>query len=62
MMSEIPTEVLDVTFPASGEKVEKLINKQSDSHFTDAQPEQQQREEDRKGRKGPLSSILDTLY
>ncbi|XP_027937580.1 beta-conglycinin beta subunit 1-like [Vigna unguiculata] len=62
VMSEIPTEVLDVTFPASGEKVEKLINKQSDSHFTDAQPEQQQREEDRKGRKGPLSSILDTLY
>ena len=43
-MSEIPTEVLDVTFPASGEKVEKLINKQSDSHFTDAQPEQQQKE------------------
>ncbi|XP_027937583.1 beta-conglycinin beta subunit 1-like [Vigna unguiculata] len=44
VMSEIPTEVLDVTFPASGEKVEKLINKQSDSHFTDAQPEQQQKE------------------
>ncbi|QCE08317.1 RmlC-like jelly roll fold [Vigna unguiculata] len=50
------------TFAPDAGKVEKLINKQRDSHFTDAQPEQQQREEDRKGRKGPLSSILDTLY
>ena len=40
MISEIPTEVLDVTFPASGEKVVKLIKKQSESYFVDAQPEQ----------------------
>ncbi|XP_047167610.1 beta-conglycinin beta subunit 1-like [Vigna umbellata] len=62
VISEIPTEVLDLAFPAPGEKVEKLIEKQSGSHFVDAQPEEQQREEDRKGKKGPLSSILDTLY
>ncbi|BAT90067.1 hypothetical protein LR48_Vigan08g100900 [Vigna angularis] len=40
VIGEIPTEVLDVTFPASGEKVVKLVKKQSDSHFVDAQPEQ----------------------
>ncbi|QCD87668.1 RmlC-like jelly roll fold [Vigna unguiculata] len=40
VISEIPTEVLDVTFPASGEKVVKLIKKQSESYFVDAQPEQ----------------------
>ncbi|KOM36081.1 hypothetical protein LR48_Vigan02g223100 [Vigna angularis] len=62
VISEIPTEVLDLAFPAPGEKVEKLIEKQTGSHFVDAQPEEQQREEDRKGKKGPLSSILDTLY
>ncbi|NP_001304231.1 beta-conglycinin, beta chain-like precursor [Vigna radiata] len=62
VMSEIPTEVLDVSFPASGNKVEKLIKKQSESHFVDAQPEQQQREEGHKGRKGSLSSILGSLY
>ncbi|KOM24577.1 hypothetical protein LR48_Vigan2319s000100 [Vigna angularis] len=61
-MSEIPTEVLEVSFPASGKKVEKLIKKQSESHFVDAQPEQQQREEGHKGRKGSLSSILGSLY
>nr|AAZ06661.1 seed storage protein B [Vigna luteola] len=43
VMSEIPTEVLDVTFPASGEKVEKLIKKQSQSHFVDAQPDEQEK-------------------
>lgn len=62
MISEIPTEVLDLAFPAPGEKVEKLVQKQSTSHFVDAQPEEQQKEEDRNGKKGPLSSILDTLY
>ncbi|BAT97405.1 hypothetical protein VIGAN_09084200 [Vigna angularis var. angularis] len=62
VMSEIPTEVLEVSFPASGKKVEKLIKKQSESHFVDAQPEQQQREEGHKGRKGSLSSILGSLY
>jgi len=61
-MSEIPTEVLDVTFPESGERVEKLINEQSESYFVDAQPEQQQREERHKGRKGSLSSILGSFY
>ncbi|BAT94102.1 hypothetical protein VIGAN_08067300 [Vigna angularis var. angularis] len=54
VISEIPTEVLDVTFPASGEKVKKLIKKQSESQFVDAQPKQQQREEARKGGKGPF--------
>nr|ABG02260.1 8S globulin alpha isoform precursor [Vigna radiata] len=54
VISEIPTEVLDVTFPASGEKVKKLIKKQSESQFVDAQPEQQEREEARKGGKGPF--------
>ncbi|WVZ16811.1 hypothetical protein V8G54_009793 [Vigna mungo] len=58
VINEIPTEVLEVSFPASGNKVEKLIKKQSKSHFVDAQPEQQQREEGHKGRKGSLSSIL----
>nr|AAZ06660.1 seed storage protein A [Vigna luteola]ABU40846.1 seed storage protein A [Vigna luteola] len=43
VMSEIPTEVLDVTFPASGEKVEKLIQKQTQSHFVDAQPDEQEK-------------------
>ena len=61
MISEIPREVLEVTFPGSGEKVEKLIKKQRESHFVDAQPQEQEKEES-KGRKGPLSSILDTLY
>ncbi|WVY97761.1 hypothetical protein V8G54_029912 [Vigna mungo] len=42
VISEIPTEVLDLAFPAPGEKVEKLIEKQSRSHFVDAQPEEQQ--------------------
>ncbi|XP_014492536.1 beta-conglycinin, beta chain-like [Vigna radiata var. radiata] len=40
VISEIPTEVLDVTFPASGEKVVKLVKKQSESYFVDAQSEQ----------------------
>ncbi|XP_052730070.1 beta-conglycinin beta subunit 1-like [Vigna angularis] len=40
VISEIPTEVLDLAFPAPGEKVEKLIEKQSGSHFVDAQPEE----------------------
>ncbi|NP_001304229.1 beta-conglycinin, beta chain-like precursor [Vigna radiata] len=52
VISEIPTEVLDLAFPAPGEKVEKLVQKQSTSHFVDAQPEEQQREEGPKGRKG----------
>ncbi|BAT94099.1 hypothetical protein LR48_Vigan02g222900 [Vigna angularis] len=51
VISEIPTEVLDLAFPAPGEKVEKLIEKQTGSHFVDAQPEEQQREEGPKGRK-----------
>ncbi|XP_014490198.1 beta-conglycinin, beta chain-like, partial [Vigna radiata var. radiata] len=60
VISEIPSQVLEVAFPGSGEKVVKLINKQSLSYFVDAQS--QQKEEQSKGRKGPLSSILDTLY
>jgi len=50
-MSEIPREVLEVTFPGSGENVEKLIKKQRDSIFVDAQTQQQEKEES-EGRKG----------
>jgi len=51
VMSEIPREVLEVTFPGSGENVEKLIKKQRDSIFVDAQTQQQEKEES-EGRKG----------
>jgi len=60
-MSEMPREVLEVTFPGSGENVEKLIKNQRESYFVDAQPQQQQKEES-KERKGPLSSILNAFY
>ncbi|WVY99095.1 hypothetical protein V8G54_031248 [Vigna mungo] len=60
VISEIPNQVLEVAFPGSGEKVVKLINKQSLSYFVDAQS--QQKEKQSKGRKDPLSSILDTLH
>ncbi|CAJ1967946.1 unnamed protein product [Sphenostylis stenocarpa] len=60
VMSEIPKQVLEVTFPGSGENVEKLIKKQKESFFVDAQP--QQEKGGYKGRKGPLSSILGTLH
>ncbi|QCD85767.1 RmlC-like jelly roll fold [Vigna unguiculata] len=60
VISEIPREVLEVAFPGPGEKVVKVIKNQKESYFVDAQPEQ--KEEQSKGRKGPLSSILDTLY
>jgi len=40
-MSEMPREVLEVTFPGSGENVEKLIRKQRESIFVDAQPEEE---------------------
>ncbi|ESW15284.1 hypothetical protein PHAVU_007G059800 [Phaseolus vulgaris] len=56
VISEIPRQVLEVN-------VEKLIKKQRESYFVDAQPQQQQKENTgRNGRKVPLSSILGALY
>jgi len=52
VMSEIPRQVLEVTFPGSGDNVEKLIKNQRESIFVDAQPQQQEKES--KGRKGPF--------
>lgn len=58
MISEIPKQVLEVAFPGN---VEKLMKKQRESYFVDAQP-QQKEETGRNGRKVPLSSILGAIY
>ncbi|XP_027367623.1 beta-conglycinin, beta chain-like [Abrus precatorius] len=60
VISQIHKLVKNLAFPGSGEQVEKLLKKQSESYFADAQP--QQSEEDNKGRKGRLSSILNAFH
>ncbi|XP_014523936.1 beta-conglycinin, alpha' chain [Vigna radiata var. radiata] len=69
VMSDIPRPVLEVAFPGSGEETEKLIKKQTESYFVDAQPQQKQsqekeKEEKEEGSKGrnPLYSILNAFY
>ncbi|CAJ1977187.1 unnamed protein product [Sphenostylis stenocarpa] len=53
VLSEIPKQVLEVAFPGSGKEVEKLIEKQKESYFVDAEP-QEKEEGHGKGRKGPF--------
>ncbi|BAT94101.1 hypothetical protein VIGAN_08067200 [Vigna angularis var. angularis] len=66
VMSDIPRQVLEVAFPGSGEETVKLIKKQTESYFVDAQPQQKQSQEKEKeeGSKGrnSLYSILNAFY
>jgi len=61
VMSDIPKQVLEVAFPGSGEETVKLIKKQTESYFVNAQPQQKQSQEKEKGR-NPLYSILKAFY
>nr|QBZ93319.1 beta-conglycinin alpha subunit [Glycine tomentella] len=60
VISQIPSQVQDLAFPESAQDVEKLLKNQREYYFVDAQP--QRKEEENKGRKGPLSSILRAFY
>jgi len=60
VISQIERPVKEVAFPGSAEEVDRLIKNQRQSYFANAQP--QQREEGSQKRKGPLFSILSTLY
>ncbi|TKY51178.1 Beta-conglycinin, alpha' chain [Spatholobus suberectus] len=60
VIRQIHRQVKELAFPGSAQDVEKLINNQKECHFADAQP--QQKEEGKKERKGPLSSILGAFY
>ncbi|KAL2324417.1 hypothetical protein Fmac_023475 [Flemingia macrophylla] len=57
LISQIHTQVKELTFPGPSQDVEKLIKNQRESYFVDALP--QQKVEGKRGRKGPLSPILD---
>ena len=59
MISQIHRQVKEFAFPVSGQEVERLIKNQRESHFVSAQP--RQREEEGKGRRDPLSSILEAF-
>lgn len=60
VIRQIPKPVKNLAFPGSGEDVEKLTDKQRESYFVDANP--QQREDEGRSRRVPLSSILHTFH
>ncbi|XP_027367670.1 beta-conglycinin, beta chain-like [Abrus precatorius] len=60
VIRQIHKQVMVLAFPGSGQQLEKLLKKQSESYFVDAQP--QQSEEGKKSRKDRLSSILNAFY
>ncbi|KAL2561963.1 hypothetical protein GLYMA_20G146200v4 [Glycine max] len=60
VVRQIERQVQELAFPGSAQDVERLLKKQRESYFVDAQP--QQKEEGSKGRKGPFPSILGALY
>ncbi|XP_020226628.1 beta-conglycinin beta subunit 1 [Cajanus cajan] len=60
IISQIHRQVKDLAFQGSAQDVEKLLENQRESCFVNAQPHQ--KEEGKRGRKGPLSPILGALY
>ncbi|CAL0302847.1 unnamed protein product [Lupinus luteus] len=64
VIRQLDREVKQLTFPGSAEDVERLIKNQQQSYFANAQPQQQQQRENegRRGKRGPISSILSGLY
>ncbi|XP_020233570.1 beta-conglycinin beta subunit 1 [Cajanus cajan] len=59
VISQIQRQVMELAFPGSAQDVENLLKNQKESFFVDAQP--QQKDEGRKGKHGPFSSILGTF-
>ncbi|KAL2324422.1 hypothetical protein Fmac_023480 [Flemingia macrophylla] len=59
VISQIHRQVKELAFPGSAQDVEKLLKNQKESYFVNAQSEPK---EERKQRKGPLSSILRAFY